>query len=37
VAEEKSHGLSDVAADAEHQWEVSKQGHREHFEELTLL
>jgi hypothetical protein len=37
VAEEKSCGLSDAAADAERRWEVSEKERREHFEELTLL
>jgi hypothetical protein len=37
VGEEKSHGLSDAAADAERRWEVSKKGRWEHFEELTIL
>jgi hypothetical protein len=37
VAEEKSRGLSDAAADAERQWEVSEMELWEHFEELTLL
>jgi hypothetical protein len=37
LAEENSRGLSDAAADAEHQWEVSEREHREQFEELTLL
>jgi hypothetical protein len=37
VAEEKFHGLFDMAADAGRRWEVFKKGHREHFEELTRL
>jgi hypothetical protein len=37
VAEDKSCGLSDKAAYAEQQWEVSEKGCQLHFEELTLL
>jgi hypothetical protein len=36
-AEENSHGLSDVAADAKCRWEVSEREHREQFEEFNLL
>jgi hypothetical protein len=37
VAEEKSRGLSNAAANAEHRWEVFEKECREHFEELILL
>jgi hypothetical protein len=37
VAEEKSYGLFDTAADVERRWEVFEKERREHFEELTLL
>jgi hypothetical protein len=37
VAKENSRGLSEEAADAERQWEVSEKEHREQFDELTLL
>jgi hypothetical protein len=37
VAEEKSRGLSDVAANTEHQWEEFEKGCQKNFEELTLL
>jgi hypothetical protein len=37
VAEENSRGLSDVAADAEHRWEVFAREHQKHFVELTLV
>jgi hypothetical protein len=37
VAKENSHGLSNMADDAERRWEVSEWEHQEHFEELTLL
>jgi hypothetical protein len=34
---ENSRGLFDTAANAKHQWEVSKKEHQEQFQELTLL
>jgi hypothetical protein len=37
VAEEKSRGLSNAVANAEHRWEVFEKECREHFEELILL
>jgi hypothetical protein len=37
VAEENSHAMSIVVADAEQQWEVSERECREHFEELTPM
>jgi hypothetical protein len=37
LAEENSCSLSNVAANAEHQWEVSERERWEQFEELNLL
>jgi hypothetical protein len=37
VVGEKSCVLFDAVADAKHRWKVYEKGHREHFEELTLL
>jgi hypothetical protein len=37
LVEKNSHGLSDVAVDAERRWEVSERERQVQFEELTLL
>jgi hypothetical protein len=37
LAEENSHGLSNVEANAKHWWEVSERERQVQFEELTIL